>query len=463
MNFLSCLTTASIKLSLRIKFLGICVLYTLIFSGPVKAQTFNTPGPITFTVPNFSGSIDPGDLVIVDIDLIIVGAGGGGGRGNGAGGGGGGQVIQMTITASEGDILTGTIGSGGLGGTSSNQSGTQGNLTAFAGITAQGGFGGEGGNAGDGGASGSGQAGGNGNAISSPGRQSGGGGAGAIGAGDNSFVSSSTTIGGNGGLGILGFGGGGGGTRNGGGGGSIEGSGSDGGTPGSSGNALDATNGGGGGGGINSGGDGGNGIVIVTVNFRVLPVEFLYFKSSYKSSPRSGDLSWSTAKEWENSHFEIERSVNNLNSWETIGQVQGAGYSDQPVEYKYQDLKLPLTGGNIFYRLKQVDLNGKSIFSDTKAIQVMSTEGSTIWRVFPNPTTGDVINLEMLEKVNYKEGKVNLRLISPTGQIEIISGFPSSELSWQLSDLLKRKTEGVYTLEINWGKNREYHKVILSR
>jgi hypothetical protein len=198
-------------------------------------------------------------------------------------------------------------------------------------------------------------------------------------------------------------------------------------------------------------------------NFRILPLEYLYFNAKYNSSIRSGDLNWATAKEWENDRFEIERSVNDVKSWETIGEVAGAGYSDKPVDYAYQDMKLPLTGGNIFYRLKQFGFDGAFTYSDTRAIKIEPVTGMTLWRVFPNPTTGDPINLEMIDTGAYNDEKITVRIISATGVFDVIEGISSRLLSDQLSEILRRKAAGIYTFEISWGNKQEYHKVILRR
>jgi hypothetical protein len=224
---------------------------------------------------------------------------------------------------------------------------------------------------------------------------------------------------------------------------------------------------GGGGGGHDEnigGGRGAKGVVIVRYEIaRILPVEYLYFKADFNSFLRSGELSWATAQEWENSHFEIERFVNNVKDWELIGQMDGAGYSDRPVEYEFQDLNLPLAGGNIFYRLKQVDLKGQFTYSITKAIQVSPLAGTTNWRVYPNPTTGDFINLEMLDKEAFRDEKITVRVISVKGQSDLIEAYSPAQLSGELSNALSGKSAGVYTLEITWGKKKEYHKVILNR
>ncbi len=224
------------------------------------------------------------------------------------------------------------------------------------------------------------------------------------------------------------------------------------------------TYGSGGGAGRTGGSDGFQGVVYIRYpNFRILPVEYLYFKAEYNTALRSGDLSWATAKEWENDRFEIERSINNVTDWEKIGEVTGAGYSDGPVEYFYQDSKLPLAGGDIFYRLKQFDFDGDSTYSDIRAIQVDPMSGVTYWRVFPNPTSGDPINLEMIDTGVYNDEEISIRVIAATGVFDSFSGKSAKLLSQQLSLILRDKAAGVYTLEISWGENREYHKLILRR
>lgn len=419
--------------------------------GAVVSQSFSISGGITGN-PSYS---------------IIVGAGGNG------------SVTDINANQRDGQASSfnnGTLftaGGGGGGGSSTTRNGREGSTNSSGGgagvrfnnDTGSGGLG-----------NGSGRSGGDSDVSNGNNNDKSGGGGGGAG-GNGSDAPSNGSLGGNGGQGAvsaisgtsLRYGaGGGGGSGNTPGNGGLGGGGNGGNnsTAAQNGTVNTGSGGGGAGGGSDNriGGNGGSGVVIIRYeNFRILPVDLLYFKANFNSITRSGDLTWATAKEWENSHFEIERSVNDVKSWETIGQVQGAGYSDQPVAYTFQDLELPLTGGNIFYRLKQVDLNGKSIFSDTKAIQVEALAGTTSWRVYPNPTTGDVINLKMLEKTTYKDEKVNLRLISPIGHIEVIEGYNSSQLSGQLTEFLKRKIGGIYTLEINWDDKREYHKVILKR
>ncbi|WP_168171904.1 PKD-like domain-containing protein [Algoriphagus sp. A40] len=458
-----------------------------------------------------------------EFEVLVVGGGGGGGYGEAAGGGGGGAVIyeQYTgITMSglpglQGASFTITPGGLGLGATTSANKGGNGQSSSMTGpafnhsggtftnFSADGGGGGGSTNSsasirqGASGASGGGgaafgtdeSAGGAGSTGSIGGTgygetsgTGGGGGGGAAGSGGAAGYTGVMT-GGSGGIGVartisgenIYYGAGGGGTSSG----AITNVAGEGGNPytiagvdyfagGSATNngvgQSPTTYGSGGGAGRIGGASGFPGVIYIRYpNFRILPIEFLFFNAKYNPIFRSGDLTWETANEWENDRFEIERSVNDVKSWETIGQVQGAGYSDQAVEYVYQDMKLPLAGGTIFYRLKQIDFDGDFTYSDTKAIQVEAMAGTTYWRVYPNPTTGNPTHLEMIDTGAYDNEEITVRVISATGVFEVIEGTSSKELSLQLSEILRTKAAGIYTVEISWGANREYHKVILVR
>ncbi|WP_198673006.1 beta strand repeat-containing protein [Algoriphagus litoralis] len=459
-----------------------------------------------------------------EFEVLVVGGGGGGGYGEAAGGGGGGEVVYQQYTGItmngspglQGAVFTVTPGGIGLGASSNSEQGYNGGNSSFTGpnfeyaggntfsdITAAGGGGGgssyssslirEGspGASGGGGAAygtdeavgGTGNAGNNGgNAISETFglAGAGGGGAGSLGEGGTFTGGGALMVAGSGGNGesrtisgeVIYYGAGGGGTSSG----AISNEAGAGGSPyngtfnaGGNGNnngigQSPSTYGSGGGAGRLGGSNGFQGVVYIRYpNFRILPIEYLYFNAKYNPVFRSGDLTWATAQEWENDRFEIERSVNDVKSWETIGEMAGAGYSDKPTEYTYQDLKLPLAGGTIFYRLKQVDFDGDSIYSDTKAIKVEPMEGATFWRVYPNPTTGDPINLEMLDTGVYNDEEITVRVISATGQFESLKGTSAVLLSSQLSNILRGKAAGIYTVEISWSTFKEYHKVILRR
>ncbi|MBS1737782.1 MAG: T9SS type A sorting domain-containing protein, partial [Bacteroidetes bacterium] len=89
---------------------------------------------------------------------------------------------------------------------------------------------------------------------------------------------------------------------------------------------------------------------------------------------------WQTSLEINNDHFEIYKSTDG-NNFSQIAVVKGAGYSNVVKNYSFIDNSV----GNssvVYYRLKQVDGNGKFTYS---SIVRISTGGKMGIEVFPNP------------------------------------------------------------------------------
>jgi hypothetical protein len=108
-----------------------------------------------------------------------------------------------------------------------------------------------------------------------------------------------------------------------------------------------------------------------------LPVTLLYFKAA----PSGGtvNLTWATSMEINNDHFEIERSKD-AKTFEKIGTVNGAGNSKVQKEYSYTDRDIQK--GVVYYRLRQVDLNGEF---EVFPMQVVKMNTAEIKTVAPNP------------------------------------------------------------------------------
>jgi hypothetical protein len=109
----------------------------------------------------------------------------------------------------------------------------------------------------------------------------------------------------------------------------------------------------------------------------VLPVSFVSFTG--RRSNGGVELDWATASEKNNQGFVIER-MDGQGDWQDIGEVAGAGNSDSRVQYSYTDPK-PSSSKN-YYRLKQVDLNGESAYSNI--VDIGDGNGLLISAV-PNP------------------------------------------------------------------------------
>ena len=437
-----------------------------------------------WTIPGIATDEEPLD----EAEILIVAGGGGGGRGTSAGGGGAGGLIYIpSELLPSGSVVSVIVGTGGNGSTATNQKGGDGQNSGFLTYTAIGGGGGGsnnntvrdgnlGGSGGGGARQGSNGSGGTGsggqgnigaNGSSQGANLRGGGGGGAGGAGTTGQGSKA----GNGGDGVssnisnsnIFYAGGGGGTSNNsgadrqgdggsgvGGNGSGSGAGGNGSTPGSAGGA-----------GSTQGGNGANGIVIVKQAFKVLPVEFQSYEVNFRQEEKVIEIKWATAKEWENSHFDVERSFQNINNWVTVGKVEGMGFSDQPVHYSFQDNKLPLTGGIVYYRLKQVDFSENEDYSKVLSIKIPAlqfTQG--VWRAYPNPTDGESLRIGLLDRNEFEGEAITFRIIHPMIQTAPISVKNESEMNEMLSQLIGRVPRGVFVVEIQWGQKVEHIKVL---
>ncbi len=97
-----------------------------------------------------------------------------------------------------------------------------------------------------------------------------------------------------------------------------------------------------------------------------LPVSLTSFTAK-PNKQGTVNLSWSTASEQNNSHFEVTRAANGVD-FEKIAEVKGNGNSDVVRHYSYTDTK-PVVGTN-YYRLKQVDFNGDFAYSTVATAKV---------------------------------------------------------------------------------------------
>lgn len=125
---------------------------------------------------------------------------------------------------------------------------------------------------------------------------------------------------------------------------------------------------------------------ISVTNNGALPVEL----TSFTALVRGGkvELDWSTATEVNNYGFDVERKAKNneqstMNSWTKMAFVSGNGTSNIVHNYSYTD---NAGIGEYSYRLKQIDRDGKFVYSK----EVESTVGITpntivLGQNYPNP------------------------------------------------------------------------------
>jgi len=115
-----------------------------------------------------------------------------------------------------------------------------------------------------------------------------------------------------------------------------------------------------------------------------LPVELTSFEVKWTGS--ATELRWATASEKNSSHFVVERSTSGESGYQAIGRVAAAGSSTSRRSYQFRDVEAGTLGVNLlYYRLRQVDADGREAFSAVAVVAVDKPAGVEQLDVYPNP------------------------------------------------------------------------------
>ena len=117
-----------------------------------------------------------------------------------------------------------------------------------------------------------------------------------------------------------------------------------------------------------------------------LPVKLINFNAAKINAHAL--LSWETAQEMGNKGFDILRNTNG--SFEKIGFVASKalnGNSDTKLAYSFNDMNMPLDK-DVFYRLSQIDIDGKQFLSDIRVINNSAAQQPVL--IYPNPSRGNL-------------------------------------------------------------------------
>ena len=113
-----------------------------------------------------------------------------------------------------------------------------------------------------------------------------------------------------------------------------------------------------------------------------LPVQLISFTAQAQGAGVA--VAWRTASEVNSDRFEVERSIDGA-TFSTLALVAAHGTTSAAHAYAYLDALLPTGVATLYYRLRQVDLDGSAHYSPVRMVAVATASLS----VFPNPTHAD--------------------------------------------------------------------------
>jgi len=156
------------------------------------------------------------------------------------------------------------------------------------------------------------------------------------------------------------------------------------------------------------------------------------------------ELNWATASEINNDYFIVQRSINDID-FEDIDRIAGNGNSNIIIEYQSYDMNL--LEGILYYRLKQVDYDGTTDYSNVVAIR-NNLEISV--EIYPNPSNG-IVNIETKEAIE-------ITIFSTLGKEIYHNQFGANTVN-QID--ISNNPKGVYIISYKTKNNIESKKLIL--
>lgn len=161
-----------------------------------------------------------------------------------------------------------------------------------------------------------------------------------------------------------------------------------------------------------------NDFTLLVADCGPLPVQLTSFVGRYAGG--KSILNWQTSQEVNSNEFELLRSFDGEN-FVKVASIKSVGNSNKINNYSYQDNINNNLSSNVFYRLKQIDIDGKYTFSSIVKIKLNFKSNLTI---FPNPFTNNfTVAFEAVKTTtaNLKIQDANGKLLYST-TINVIKG-----------------------------------------
>lgn len=174
------------------------------------------------------------------------------------------------------------------------------------------------------------------------------------------------------------------------------------------------------------------GIATSSVAATTLPVSFISFDA--KANGSAALLNWQTATEINNARFDIEHSTDG-NNWNKVGEVLSLG-SNSNTTKAYSYLHTNTAKGNNYYRLKQVDIDGRFEYSATRLVNISANRDVEIV-LYPNPVKNK------LYITGVSSNTINVSLLTLSGKI-----ITTAQLQNNILNIPQTLPNGTYLVQI---------------
>ena len=178
----------------------------------------------------------------------------------------------------------------------------------------------------------------------------------------------------------------------------------------------------------------------------LFPIELLSFDA--EAIGVDAELTWRVTAERNFSHYEIERRRADETAFAKVGQQAGNAHKEEVMQYRFTDAAVGQDfDGVVYYRLRNVDLDGSYDYSNVVAVQ-FGSGGNGVFSLsaYPNPTDGQ-LTLVASEDIQ------TMQVYSLTGQLQLTVEHTSALNLSTLSD-------GVYIVKVTTAQATQTLRII---
>lgn len=179
-----------------------------------------------------------------------------------------------------------------------------------------------------------------------------------------------------------------------------------------------------------------------TVSNAALSVEWAYFNA--EPIEDHALLHWTTSEEINNDYFEIQRS-HNSDTWIPVGRMTPEYVYANGNNYQFLDHQARQVGDKLYYRIKQVDIDGKSSYSAIEEIK-FGIEKSELVTMGPLPILEETyveVNLIQMESIDLVIRDLSGRVVRSIRK----EGMTGSNV-WRIGHEILTLPAGVYLMDI---------------
>lgn len=189
---------------------------------------------------------------------------------------------------------------------------------------------------------------------------------------------------------------------------------------------------------------------LVRDDLTVLPVVLVEFGG--RMNGRTAELKWKTEDAASLEQFEVQRSLDGR-EYTTIGKLPSRGASSS---YNFSDDLSPLSAPVVYYRLKMVELDGKTSFSQVLVFREKGVGSQLL--VYPNPVKGSAF----ISFMSPSKARIELQLTDASGRL-VLRRSCDVEKGNNILSLggLERFKPGSYSLQLVNGTERLNSRIVI--